>query len=193
MQVDQCRSLWSWHAERLHRLLDNVRATSNLNILQQKKCCFWIYTSNSPFPMFKVSVYHTHTLGRPRPKMIFMKGFNFLFWGKVMYGLGKKGLPKSCPRTCFSSWTSVNARPKWGSGTPCLCGDTWEAWHGLEEIKGGSPMLNITMNEFFHSWPKLKLKQIGLDISQFKWHWIYQWDGWEIVKWFVSHMYSMNP
>ena len=155
---------------------------------------FWIYTSNSPFPMFKVSVYHTHTLGSPRPKMIFMKGFNFLFWGKVMYGLEKKG---GCPNPAQGLVSAPGHRwmpaPNGAVAhlafveTPEKLGMAWR------KLRGGSPMLNITMNEFFHSWPKLKLKQIGLDISQFKWHWIYQWDGWEIVKWFVSHMYSMNP
>lgn len=42
--------------------------------------------------------------------------------------------------------------------TPEKLGMAWR------KLKGCSPMLNITMNDF-SSWPKLKLKQIGLDIS----------------------------
>jgi hypothetical protein len=64
--------------------------------------------------MFKVSVYHTHTLGSPRPKMIFMKGFNFLFWGKVMYGLEKKGAAQILPKDLFQLLDIGECPPQMG-------------------------------------------------------------------------------
>ena len=102
----------------------------------------WIDPSISRCLIFRIITFKIHNTKTIMKTLAYSSGARL--WPRNM------GLPKCCPRTCLSSWTSVNARPRWGNGTPCLCGDTWEAWsgHGLDEIKWGGLMLNITMNSF---------------------------------------------